>query len=419
MNKKEQYGEVKTPNVCIDMMIDMLPVEVFTDKTTWLDPCAGDGRFMDRIKMNYIINNNNITQVEINNEYEHILKTKKGKTIITNFLKLKLNKKFDVIIGNPPYNRNGMKKVPTNNKRSKLNDGETIWPAFIRKSIEFLNEDGYLCMIVPSIWLKLDKAGIYNLILSNKVLKIRSFSSTQTKQMFSGDAQTPTTIFVLQNHKQLRRVFMIPIYDALKNKYINFKMRKGTPIPTHTPSIVNKIMNKTRQYGSLSVNIIKTNNPPKRDKYINFYPIVYKGVYTYTLKDGFTVTTRSTPYPYQNEPKIIMAHKMYGIPYYDKRGEYGISNRDNYILLQGDKTALEMNRYMALLSSSCVLFLFDTTRYRMRFLEKYAFEYIPDILKVGCGTTDTELYEFFGLTKKEIVFMNSNYNNICTSVYKR
>ena len=34
-----------------------------------------------------------------------------------------------------------------------------------------------------------------------------------------------------------------------------------------------------------------------------------------------------------NKSKIILANKMIGLPYLDLIGEYGISNRDNYIII--------------------------------------------------------------------------------------
>ena len=55
-----------------------------------------------------------------------------------NFLELKGN--YDYVIGNPPYNCNGIKKVPTNSKLSKKRDGQTIWIAFIRHSIKLLRK---------------------------------------------------------------------------------------------------------------------------------------------------------------------------------------------------------------------------------------------------------------------------------------
>ena len=50
-------------------------------------------------------------------------------------------KEFDYIIGNPPFNCNGMKKVHTNNNVKKKNDGKTIWIDFLKKSISILKKE--------------------------------------------------------------------------------------------------------------------------------------------------------------------------------------------------------------------------------------------------------------------------------------
>ena len=70
---------------------------------------------------------------------------------------------------------------------------------------------------------------------------------------------------------------------------------------------------------------------------------------------------------------------MYGFPFYDINGDYGISNRDNYVI--HNKTDREFRILKAYLSTKLALFLFSTTRYRMKYLEKYIFEMIPDISK--------------------------------------
>ena len=49
--------------------------------------------------------------------------------------------KFDVVLGNPPYQSN-------NNKSNKL------WPSFIEKSISLLSENGYLGLVTPISWLR-------------------------------------------------------------------------------------------------------------------------------------------------------------------------------------------------------------------------------------------------------------------------
>ena len=49
-----------------------------------------------------------------------------------NFLDFKINKKFNFIIGNPPFNIGGLIKVPTK-LGVKTKDGRTIWQSFIKK----------------------------------------------------------------------------------------------------------------------------------------------------------------------------------------------------------------------------------------------------------------------------------------------
>ena len=93
---------------------------------------------------------------------------------------------------------------------------------------------------------------------------------------------------------------------------------------------------------------------------------------------------------------------MYGFPYYDKTGEYGISNRDNYVIL--GYTDNEFERLKQFLSLNLSLLVFETTRYRMKYLERYAFEFIPDITKIHDfpeTITDVTVADYFQLTDEE------------------
>jgi hypothetical protein len=56
--------------------------------------------------------------------------------------------KFDIIIGNPPYNKN-------QNAIGKRGGGTDLWSKFVLISINnYLKDDGYLCFIHPSGWRK-------------------------------------------------------------------------------------------------------------------------------------------------------------------------------------------------------------------------------------------------------------------------
>ena len=120
-----------------------------------------------------------IYMVEINPEYHSFLKTTFGEEsniISTDFLTYLPEEAFDIVIGNPPFNFNGMKKVPTNSQLKKRHDGKTIWADFIKKSISLLKPNGLLLFIVPSIWMKPDRFKIYDYMMQFKIHKIHCFS---------------------------------------------------------------------------------------------------------------------------------------------------------------------------------------------------------------------------------------------------
>ena len=53
-----------------------------------------------------------------------------------------------------------------------------------------------------------------------------------------------------------------------------------------------------------------------------------------------------------------------------------------------------------------IVFLYETTRYRMKYLEKYIFLFLPDFSLID--NLDSENIEsFFNLTSKEIEFINT------------
>ena len=131
--------------------------------------------------------------------------------------------------------------------------------------------------------------------------------------------------------------------------------------------------------------VIKTNLPPKdtilnNNKSENFK---YKNITTCKL-NGLTpelvINYSNKKLKYTGIPKLVLAHKMYGFPYLDINGEYGISNRDNYVIIK--KNIDDLIKIQKFLSTKTALYIFEATRYRMKYLEKYAFDIIPDIAKL-------------------------------------
>ncbi len=162
MSAIKTRGEVFTPPILINEMLDILPNEVWENPNLkWLEPSAGNGRFVkavyDRlmltIKDEKHILENMLYMVEldadncetIRNTYDGQYKLNIYQGSFINFKKFKecpLNIKFDIIFGNPPfqYKEENTKTHP-------------IWHYFIKRSFnELIADAGYLLFVHPSGW---------------------------------------------------------------------------------------------------------------------------------------------------------------------------------------------------------------------------------------------------------------------------
>ena len=424
---KSMYGEILTPFSLIEDMFSMLPISAFKQKNKcWLDTGAGSGFFSmvlyhklyeglrDQIpthnaRHKHIIENM-IYMAELRED--NIVKLRKlfgdnANVIYCDYLSADYNpfliKSYDYVIGNPPFHFNGVKKVPTNKIKSKKMDGITPWISFTKRSISLLRTNGHLLYIVPSIWMKPDKAKTYDFLLQYYLEKIKCFTNTETNKIFSGEAQTPTCAFLLKKkHYPTLLPQTIELYDKDKQKYIHYTLHQNNPIPLFGIKIIKKLQPHIGvAKGCLPV--IKT-NMPKKTVILSKEQTkehMYKNIHTCTL-DGLQpklkIMYSTEPLAYYGEPKLCLAHKMYGFPFLDVSGEYGISNRDNYVII--NKTIAELQQIAAFLRTKTALYIFEAARYRMKYLEKYAFEFIPDITHLPDfpkEPTDETIAEYFGL----------------------
>ena len=392
---KELFGEVFTPFYFIDNIFKIFPENIFKNHNLkWLDPGAGTGNFSiylyfklleslsnvipDEYNRKEHIINNMIYIVEYRDENTKILKEIFGENaniMNIDYLQYNPSHNFDIIIGNPPFNFNGQKKVPTNSKNNKKQDGQTIWIEFIKHSISLLKENGYLNMFIPSIWLKPDKEKMYYYLLKYNIQYLNCFSNTETNKIFKGNAQTPSCYFLL---KKEENPGTISIYDKDNNKYVDFKLKPNIPIPLCNIEIINQFQEQLKK--CKHIHVIKTNLPPKG---ISLSPSklgnhIYPNIRTRLLKNEELILEYSDkPLFGYGKPKLVLANKMYGLPYLDLSGEYGISNRDNYVIYKDNNE--DLIKLSEFLSTELVKKVYESTRYRMKYLEKYAFELLPDI----------------------------------------
>lgn len=442
--RKENYGEILTPFSIIREMVEYIPLHIrFNRSVKYIDPACGTGHF-PMVLFNHLrelwsqntqtcdpfstkeaieeyILENSLFLCELNSIHrENLVKLfgASAKIRMGDFLTMTRNSILGgtcesstqiCIIGNPPYNSGGFVKVPTNTSLNKKKDGVALWREFIRHSISIMNNGDYLTMIVPSIWMKPDKEGIYNLICQYKLHYIRCFTNTETNHIFHGNAQTPTCMFLME---KIPTDGCVSLFNKQSGCYKTYKFdhTKGSSIPLCGSSIVQTMNTYVDLYGSIK--ITKTNMPRKgitlclTSDEQHIYPAIHTCKLMNKNQPMLEKRYSNKPCAFYGVKKIVMAHKMYGFPYFDRTGTYGISNRDSYIIHDPSYSDEDYEHLVCFLSSKLVLYLFETTRYRMKFLEKYAFHFIPDITKMDdvsdiVSLNDKELCMYFGLDDRD------------------
>lgn len=166
---KKIFGEVFTPAELVKEMLDKLPVEVWNNKDlTWCDPACGSGNFLYWVKIRLMeglseviedekerekwIVENMLYGVELQRKNCYLCMFKldpenefKTNVACENSLEFDFwGKKFDIVVGNPPYN---------NEVKTKGNPQSTdLYPDFVDKGFNLLVNDGMLLFITPSRW---------------------------------------------------------------------------------------------------------------------------------------------------------------------------------------------------------------------------------------------------------------------------
>jgi hypothetical protein len=275
---------------------------------------------------------------------------------------------YDLIVGNPPFRveTTGPSASPIANKPSQ----KTIWMDMVKRCWEHLVDGGRLAMVLPCIWLKPDKAGIYGLFTSNCIEYLRTFDSVESNKLFRYNGQTPSC-YVIVKKSPPNDTFKI--WD--KTEFIDFNLKPGYCIPTKNAKLLGEIQEHIHE--PLQVIKVATIVPPGRviDNPTKKFPIILGASYT-NGSLTFNGLEHQEPGPHQSSPKIILAHKRLPIPYLDLAGIYGIHGRDKYVILGQEE---ELKQIYEFLQTPLAQTIIKSFTIRMNYYEKYVFDYLPSV----------------------------------------
>ena len=398
IEEKEKFGEVFTPPELIKEMLDKLPKSVWKNPNyKWLDPANGIGNFpmivysklmkeLDDIpesKRSQHIIKNMLYMVELNPKNVKISRKIFGEDaniICGSFLSDDYNsvnpkvikefgvEKFDVIMGNPPWN--DMKVGVQSGSRAK----NSLWDKFIIVSFTILQDKGYLTFINPSQWRGLgpEYHKIWNLLSERQIMYLHTYGETQGQKLFNVSQRFD--LYILKNTNNTKQTEII---DELGNNH-SIDLTKMPFLPNYAYNEINNILTSEDK----GIDVImsysayfayKKNNEmsqTKKGKYI--YPVVHR-----IRKEGII-------YWYSNDntkghfgvPKVILnfgRHQYSHKEQNDYKGEYGMSQISFGIPIQSKKEGDEI----------------------LKAIDSNAFKKIIAATKWGAFQTDYRMFKYF------------------------
>ena len=295
--EKNKHGEVFTPTALICEMLNKLPAVVWTNPDfKWLDPANGIGNFplvvyyklMDSLvpmfpdkkeRSTHIIENM-LYMVELNpvnslvcREIFHMINPDAEPNIHTgSFLEDGWKSEFgvdmfDVIIGNPPWNK------PKVGIQTGSYGGRTLWDKFIIKSLDSLNMNGYFGFINPAGWRGLGELHhLWNILTNKQIVYLHIYSVKDGKKYFNVGSRFD--VYVLQNTDNTKPTEII---DELGGIY-KFKLNDMPFLPNYSYEEIGRILTNEEE----GVDVIYSSQYETRKKWVEDtktykfkYPVVH------------------------------------------------------------------------------------------------------------------------------------------------
>lgn len=305
--------------------------------------------------------------------------------------------KFDVILGNPPFNKGGIRSH-TGKQLGKTN--ETIWTKFIKKSMGLLKSEGYLAFIHPLSWLKKSHI-LHNELLDRHIIWLKLWDNSKSKKNINADI--PISLYILQNITNVKNKTTEIISEIQRKNLLSIStehLNKKYSIPLAYHNIFSKLIKFIEENNcNLGFNTKTIKSTGTKTKIPTDFTLKDMwAIDTYTIKDGIMVKKTTETHPDANKRKLIIANKASFKGAFIDEGKLSLTGNHKYYIL-GDNLDL----IKKILDFNIISIIGHYTKYGQDFLDSEAFKYIPDIRKLNISDIDEkDFYKLIGLTSQEI-----------------
>jgi len=400
VEEKDKFGEVFTPMKLINEMFDKLPHAVWSDPDKkWLDPANGIGNFpmiaymrlMDGLKTHPKYSNdqkrskhiieNMLYMVELNPKNVKISKRIFGSNAnicCADFLN-ETDKvmrefgvdKFDIIIGNPPFNA-------SQENEGKKGGGDSLWPKFVELSLDLLPTNGYLMFVHPSAWRKPPSETSKTIGLFNKMAHENHVEYLEIHDTKDGIATfhvgTRYDWYVIKKHKNTSKTL---IRDQQGNT-AEINLSEWKFLPNYNFSEIKKILSDTEQDY-----VIFSRNQFGSDK--SWTSDTEKGIFKHPLIHSTPIGEPRKYWSSTKTPSVTNTIPMFGVP----KVIFGESGINNVIVDTSGKYGLTQGAIGLKIKGE------NEGRLIKRALESSEFKDILDAMSFGNFRIDWRMFKYF------------------------
>jgi hypothetical protein len=300
-----------------------------------------------------------------------------------------MGKKFDVVIGNPPYQPD----------RGDNDADYPLWLDFVNLGVECLTDEGKLVFITPPKFIgqkrptssrsKVD----YSVFLDNKVDWVKVLTQKESAKYFSG-VGSKFAVYAISKGESCTT----PV--TIGDKVFNVDLNNTVPAPNNINDLTAKLF---QQLSGMEKFVFADDYSCHSQKY-------KKGNWSETLTDVCKVPivvshkiTRYTDYKQElfDKPKVLVpAVSTINNARFSQNSNFGEDMK--YLEVNSEE---EASNILSILTSKLYKFIGDNFR-PGRNLDKIARNIFPK-LDTSKSWTDEEIYEHFNLTDSEIKLVES------------
>jgi hypothetical protein len=262
--------------------------------------------------------------------------------------------KFDVIVGNPPYQM----------KRGDSDATIAIWDRFVLKSFQLLKSGGYLAMIHPSGWRNASGrfTEVRDLILSKRIKHLEIHNEKDGLETFG--AKTRYDWYILENIENNNNITTVKFEDG---STLKVNLCDILFIPNHSYNQIKNFIAKSNEprveiLHSYSAYFCRGKNHESKNHVAEEKTSTYKYPVVYTVNIGEELSLKYSSINSNGHfgiPKIILMPATGTGIYIDVEGKYGLTQFVFAIVdepknLPLIKKALESEKFVNLMTACSV-----------------------------------------------------------------